>query len=274
MWWDAHPSYWRMCCRSQGQTFGHIVGSLCPPHSSLHIHYLLASAQTLLYWHQYDHSGLLPVWLVQCLVSAEEPHPALPRMNLSLGPCNQLVVHMLISHAIVLSWSLTAWTSIDPTFCWLPKCCPSTYGWWWYQFHFGLSFLHDRITYIHLRSPLLLTLSTLSLVHKLYLFFSCPTSLLVLDSSLSWFLCSKTIFAIWSLLASLATSVKYVVAHFAFQQQRRGCCPSLTGDDLTVLVSIAVSFIMICVSKFYCRLAPDANRTLLVDVPSDHVTEG
>ncbi len=55
---------------------------------------------------------------------------------------------------------------------------------------------------------------------------------------------------------------------------RRLCCPSLTDDDLTVLVSIAVSFIMIGVAKFYCRLAPDANRTFLVAVLSDHVTEG
>ena len=55
---------------------------------------------------------------------------------------------------------------------------------------------------------------------------------------------------------------------------RRLCWPSRTGDDLTVLETIAVSFIMICVAKFYCRLAPDANITFLGDVPSDHVTEG
>ena len=127
--------------------------------------------------------------------------------------------------------TITAFTSIGLQLWWLPRCYLSTSVRRWYQLHFCLFFLRGTIVYIHLRSVLLLTF--------------CPTSLQVLDSSLSWFLHSKTIYNLvftrfFGHIHNLCGSpCRFPTA------VRRLCCPSLTGDNLTV------SFIMICVAKFY-----------------------
>ena len=175
-----------------------------------------------------NHSLLVaPIWLwpfrypaiMTCSVSvsAVASHQALPRCSHSLGLYNQRVGHAAKIH-LPFQINNCIYTNLYDTML-TAKMLSFQFWLTMIPIPFLLLFsLHNRLY----PSPISLGFHPFHLV-------SCTQSISIIllsniSASLSWFPHSKTIFAIWSLLASLATSVTYDVLAPVASLQRSGDC--------------------------------------------------